>query len=192
MKKVLVTGIVTAGILLGGASIIGAATNNGNEANLKDEAIQAESVAKTANVSQEKSLLSIDQVKEIALSEQDGHIDDIELENEDGFVYYEVEIENGEAEYDIYIEAYTGEIFRVEADDNDNDSKEKETMKNIISADEAKKIAMDQVDGKVVELELDEDDNRYEYEIELETNRGEVEMAIDALTGEILEIDFED
>ncbi|MFD1608408.1 PepSY domain-containing protein [Oceanobacillus luteolus] len=186
MKKVLVTGIVTAGILLGGASIIGAATNNGNEA------IQAESVAKTANVSQEKSLLSIDQVKEIALSEQDGHIDDIELENEDGFVYYEVEIENGEAEYDIYIEAYTGEIFRVEADDNDNDSKEKETMKNIISADEAKKIAMDQVGGKVVELELDEDDNRYEYEIELETNRGEVEMVIDALTGEILEIDFED
>ena len=51
---------------------------------------------------------------------------------------------------------------------------------------------MDQVGGKVVELELDEDDNRYEYEIELETNRGEVEMAIDALTGEILEIDFED
>ena len=132
MKKVLVTGIVTAGILLGGASIIGAATNDGNEA------IQAESVAKTANVSQEKNLLSSDKIKEIALSEQDGHIDDIELESEDGFVYYEVEIENGEAEYDIYIEAYTGEIFRVEADDNDND-KENETMKNIISAAERRK-----------------------------------------------------
>ncbi|MCM3741241.1 PepSY domain-containing protein [Oceanobacillus luteolus] len=191
MKKILVTGIVTAGILLGGASIIGASTNDSNEANMEDKAVQAESVAKTANVSEEKNLLSSDKIKEIALSEQDGHIDDIELESEDGFVYYEVDIENGEAEYDIYIEAYTGEVLKVEADDNDDD-KENETMKNIISAAEAKKIAIDQVGGKVVEFDLDEDDNRYEYEIELETNRGEVEMTIDALTGEILEVDFED
>ena len=186
MKKMLVTGVVTAGILLGGASLVGASMNTSNEAAVKSEAVKSEEVEKT------KDILSVEKVKEIALAEQDGHIDDIELDNEDGYSYYEVDVENGDAEYDIYIEAYTGEVLHVESDDHDDYDENNKTVENIISVEEAKKIAVERVGGKVIELELDEDDNRYEYEMELKTDNGEVEMTIDAVTGEILEQEMDD
>src|SRR5690625_201883 len=190
-KKMLITGIITAGILIGGTSIVGASMNDNDEVIMKDQTVKSEKVVNTEGATKAKSILSIDEVKEIALAEQDGHIDDIELETDDGYTYYEVEIENHDAEYDIYIEAYTGEVLKVEIDD-DNNSKNNKALENIISSEEAMKIAVDTVGGKVIELELDEDDNHYEYELELKTNNGEVEMTIDAVTGEILEQELDD
>ncbi|WP_068673490.1 PepSY domain-containing protein [Oceanobacillus sp. Castelsardo] len=194
MNKMLVTGIVTAGILLGGSTIVGAAMNDNNEVIVKDEAIKSEEVAQSKNVASAKDFLSVEKAKEIALSEQNGRIDSIDLEmDDDGYSYYEVEIENGDAEYDIYIEAYTGEVLHVEKDDHDDiDYKHNKALENIISIEEAKKIAVEKVGGKVFKIELDEDDNRYEYEIELKTNNGEVDMTIDAVTGKILEQELDD
>ena len=157
-KKTLITGIITAGILIGGTSIVGASMNDNNKMIMKDQTINSEEIVKTEGAERIKSLLSIDEVKKIALTEQDGHIDDIELETDDGYTYYEVEIENHDVEYDIYIEAYTGEVLKVEVDGNDS-----KTLENIISSEDAKRIAVETVGGKVTELELDEDDNRYEY-----------------------------
>lgn len=186
-KKMLITGIITAGILIGGTSIVGASMNDNDAVIMKDQTVKSEKVMNTEGPARAKGILSIDEVKEIALTEQDGHIDDIELETDDGYTYYEVEIENHDVEYDIYIEAYTGEVLKVEIDDNDS-----KTLGNIISSEDAKRIAVETVGGKVTELGLDEDDNRYEYEIELKTNNGEVEMTIDAITGEILEQELDD
>jgi uncharacterized membrane protein YkoI len=194
MNKMLVTGIVTAGILLGGTTIVGAAMNENSEVIVKDEAVKSEEVVQTKDVAATKDFISVDKAKEIALSEQDGHIDNIDLEHDDGYSYYEIEIENGNAEYDIYIEAYTGEVLHVEKDDHndDNDYENKKALENIISVEDAKNIAVEKVGGKVIEMELDEDDNRYEYELELITNDGEVDMTIDAVTGKILEQELDD
>src|SRR5699024_3709453 len=193
MNKLLVTGITAAGILLGGASIAGAAVNNNSETTVKETAVQSEEVVQTKDATPAESFISMEKAQEIALSEQDGHIDSIELESEEGYVYYEVEIENGDREYDIYIEASTGEILKVDRDDHDDDDYEMSgALENIISAEKAMQIAVEKVGGKVIEMELDEDDNRYEYEIELKTNDGEVEMTIDAVTGKILEIEKDD
>lgn len=186
----LITGIITAGILIGGTSIVGASMNDNNEVIVKDQTVNPAKVVNTEDTAREKRILSIDEVKEIALAEREGHIDDIELETDDGYTYYEVEIENRDAEYDIYIEAYTGEVLKVEIDDND--SRHNKALENIISSEDAKKIAVETVGGKVIELELDEDDHHYEYEIELKTKYGEVEMTIDAVTGRILEQELDD
>ena len=194
MNKMLVTGIVTAGILLGGTTIVGAAMNENSEVIVKDEAVKSDEVVQTKDAAATKDFITVEKAKEIALSEQDGHIDSIDLEHDDGYSYYEIEIENKDAEYDIYIEAYTGEVLHVEKDDHDDDNnyENKKALENIISVEDAKKIAVEKVGGKVIEMELDEDDNRYEYELELITNDGEVDMTIDAVTGKILEQELDD
>ena len=46
--------------------------------------------------------------------------------------------------------------------------------------------------GKMHEIEKDEDDGRIKYEIELKTDRGEAEVEIDTVTGKILEVEFAD
>src|SRR5690625_5829420 len=96
MNKLLVTGITAAGILLGGASIAGAAVNNNSETTVKETAVQSAEVVQTKDATAAESLLSMEKAQEIALSEQDGHIDSIELESDEEYVYYEVEIENGD------------------------------------------------------------------------------------------------
>ncbi|WP_096186843.1 PepSY domain-containing protein [Evansella halocellulosilytica] len=55
----------------------------------------------------------------IALSEHTGEIDDIDLEEQDGRLVYEIEVENDDTgiDADIIIDAYTGEVLSVEYDD---------------------------------------------------------------------------
>ncbi|WP_016699911.1 PepSY domain-containing protein [Actinoalloteichus spitiensis] len=56
-----------------------------------------------------------------------------------------------------------------------------------ISYEEAERIALERVPGaRVTEVELDEDDGRYEWEIELRKDRMEYDIDIDAVTGDII------
>jgi len=61
-----------------------------------------------------------------------------------------------------------------------------------LTAEQAKKIAADRVKGTVVKAKLDRDDGFLLYEIELRTDRGEAEVDVDARTGKILSIDYDD
>lgn len=63
--------------------------------------------------------LSEEEAVEIALGEFQGEVDDIDLEEKDGRLVFEIEIENESAdrEADITIDAYTGEVLSVELDD---------------------------------------------------------------------------
>lgn len=190
-KKIIITGILAAGVLLGGTSLVGATMNDSKSPNVKPEVKQTESIVKA----EAKRILSVEEVKEIALKEQDGQIDDIELETDDGYTYYEVEINNSDADYDIYIDAHTGNVLEVEVDSHDDFDEENDKTKEkstFISLEEAKQIAVSVFGGKVVELELDEDDGHYEYEVEVQTKHGEAEIVIDAVTGEILEKELDD
>lgn len=190
-KKIIITGILAAGVLLGGTSLVGATMNDSKSPSVKPEVKQTESVVKA----KDKRILSVEEVKEIALKEQDGQIDDIELETDDGYTYYEVEINNSDADYDIYIDAHTGNVLEVEVDSHDDFDEENDKTKEkstFISLEEAKQIAVSVFGGKVVELELDEDDGHYEYEVEVQTKHGEAEIVIDAVTGEILEKELDD
>lgn len=188
MKKIIITGLVATGFIIGGTSLVGATNNDNHEPIVKDNVQFVQEINQTEGTN---SKLSLKEVREIALSNYDGHIEDIELEHDDGLTYYEVEIEKGNTEYELKIDAYTGEILHVETD-GDNDDRNTNTSGNFISAEEAKKIATQKFGGKVVEIELDEDDGRYEYEIELRTSQGEVELTIDAVTGNIFDVEIDD
>ncbi|SHF94460.1 PepSY domain-containing protein [Ornithinibacillus halophilus] len=185
MNRKILTSVVTIGILLGGGATIMATSIDGAESSL----VKKENIEVNGEKNTTKQILTASEAKEIALSEHDGRIDSIELEYDDGYSYYEVEIENKAAEYDVYVDAYTGEVLGVETDDINDDYTH--STQDMITSEEAIEIALKQVEGKVVEIEFDEDDGRFEYEIELKTDKGEAEITIDAITGEVRELEID-
>ncbi|WP_010096339.1 PepSY domain-containing protein [Ornithinibacillus scapharcae] len=187
MNKKLITGVVTVGLLLGGTTMV-AASMNENEVN----DVQKEGVVKSGVVVDKEDLLSVKEVQKIALSEQDGYVESIDLEKEHGRLYYEVDIEQGNKDYEIDIDASTGEVLTVDFDDDSMEEEKSEyNFADFITVEKAKEIAVGELGGKVIEIELDEDDGRYEYDLELRTDVGEADITLDAVTGEILEVEID-
>jgi len=192
-KKMVLAGI-SAAVILGGATIAGATMNTQSDAvTIEEKPVEVAQTSTSEQVQSEANFISTDEAADIALSKYDGYIESIELEKDDGYVYYEVEIENEDAEYELDIDAMTGEILKVDEDDDNDDEQTKKSYDELLSVEEAKQIAVDRAGGgKVVELELEEDDNRYEYEIEINVDNQEAEVTIDAVTGDILEFELDD
>lgn len=61
-----------------------------------------------------------------------------------------------------------------------------------ISFEEALAIAREAQPGSVEEIERDREDGVTVFEVEIETAEGEVEVMIDATTGEVLSVETED
>ncbi|SFL67271.1 Uncharacterized membrane protein YkoI [Gracilibacillus orientalis] len=144
---------------------------------------------------QTSTLLSIEEAKTIATEMYSGTVKEIELDEDDGNYNYELEILTEKAEVELEINANSGEVVYISVDDDDEaEAKPKKSSDNtnsIISADEARSLALEKYSGTIKELELDEDDGRYIYEIEIRTDKGEVELEIDARNGEILKVDYD-
>jgi uncharacterized membrane protein YkoI len=181
MKKKMVIGTLSAALVFGGAFAVGASNN--------DDGSKVD-----AKANQAQTFLSLDEVKKIALQEVDGVVEEMELENKSNKAIYEVDIEKDDIDYDLYIDAYSGEIYSVDRDDHDNDDDDDNFLnnKNTISQDDAIAIAEKTANGKVVEIKLDEDDGFLKYDVELRTDRGEAEVEIDAITGNVLEVELDD
>lgn len=75
-------------------------------------------------------------------------------------------------------------------EEDDQDDEKKAGSKNIISSQQAKKIALSRVNGKITDVDFDQDD--LEYEIEIELDDVEYEITIDGKTGKILEVEVDD
>lgn len=84
----------------------------------KAEKKQEQTNEKEPKSESKKAVISTKEAGEIALKEFSGEIDEIELEEEDGRLIYEVEIERGEQEAEIEIDAYTGEIIVIEIEED--------------------------------------------------------------------------
>ena len=183
MKKKMVIGTLSAALVLGGAIAVGASNN-------------ADGSKVDAQANNAKTFLALDEVKKIALQEVDGVVEEIELEKESNKAVYEVDIEKDDIDYDLYIDAYSGEIYSVDRDDHNDDDDINDTNlsnnKNTISQADATAIAEKAVNGKVIEIEKDEDDGLIKYEVELKTDRGEAEVEIDASTGKVLNVEWDD
>ncbi|WP_077619320.1 PepSY domain-containing protein [Bacillus sinesaloumensis] len=165
-KKLVVLGIVGA-VVLGGAAGVGA-------------------FAKEVNVPFSKA-------EEIAIQEIKGaHVEEIELDRENGEVIYEVELEGTHDDAEVEINATTGEVVRVDDDRDDDRNRSEKAVKSVkISKEQAISIAKNDTPGKITEVELDDD---FHYEIEMKYEGKEVEFEISALDGTILEkeIDSDD
>ncbi len=65
---------------------------------------------------QKKSILTKQEAIAIALEQFSGKVDDVDLEDEDGRLIYEIEIESSRGEAEIEIDAYTGKVLLVDID----------------------------------------------------------------------------
>src|SRR5690625_41618 len=87
-------------------------TKDKQEKNNKGEGEKSNQKPKEKN-----AIIDVSEVSEIALNEFSGRITEVELDEDDGRLIYEIEIESGELEAEIEIDAHTGEVLVMEIDD---------------------------------------------------------------------------
>ncbi len=136
-------------------------------------------------------------LKDTGLTEDEIYFDEIDLEMEDN--HYDVSIYYNNKEYDYKIDAKNGRIiyndFKLNINPNiNNQTDNKENNQNIISLNDAQKVALnhaniDQNNVTFTESKLDFDDNRQVYDIEFIYNNSEYNYEIDAKTSEIVSYD---
>lgn len=69
--------------------------------------------------------ISAAQASDIALKEAGGgKVEEIELDSDDGLEYYEVEVVDGNVEYDLEISAADGSVLKFEQDDDNDDDRD--------------------------------------------------------------------
>ena len=147
----------------------------------------------------EKAYISRSKALEIALSaanltkSQLTHCE-IDLDCEDGKMVYDVELKVGYKEYDLEIDAVTGEILKKEFPDNSTNLTDNSKF---ISKDEATAIALKAAgisaeNAKQLKAELDRSDSgTYKYEVDFKYGIYEYEYDIDAVTGKIIKSEKE-
>ncbi|WP_241481566.1 PepSY domain-containing protein [Mesobacillus campisalis] len=82
--------------------------------------------------------LTKEESKEIALQTIPGIVDEVELENEDGYLVYEVEVQGEDGiDYEVTIDAETAEIVAVELDYDDDDFYEDDNDDDDVSDDDS-------------------------------------------------------
>ncbi|MGG4439315.1 PepSY domain-containing protein [Brevibacillus fortis] len=198
MKKVVMT--MVGALIVGSLSVTAFAHSNqynsGQQKNTSTVYLQIDddvkhNWAKLVRITPEKALKKVRDV-------QSGIITEWKLDEEDGFLVYKAEIKNKHQEFDVYVDAMTGEVWQtVDHDDNDDhDDDNDDQWKNQqvkISVEQAKKIALAKVNGNIKSIKLDEDDNQYVYDVEVKTAKGqEVDLEISATTGAVLDVDWDD
>ena len=142
------------------------------------------------------NIISRDEAIRIALSiTGGGTVISVELDEDDNEAKYEIDIRRDGKKYDVEIDGYTGIVLDFEVDD-DSDSPDAGGVimgGNIISRDEAIRIALSITGGgTVISVELDEDDNEAKYEIDIRRDGKKYDVEIDGYTGKVLDFEVED
>jgi uncharacterized membrane protein YkoI len=94
---------------------------------------------------------------------------------------------------EIELETEHGKTFyKVETDDDSNNPSNQTTTGSTLSVEEAAKIALNKVNGTITEVEKEWEHGKLEFDFEIQTNRGEAEVRVDAQTGEVTRVEFDD
>lgn len=174
----------------------------------------------TTSTEHEPTIITAEEAKEIALQHADLVEEEVtfskcELDEDFDGPNYDVEFHTEDLlEYDYEIDAFTGEILGYDWDGDDTlfgDAMEEATsdaasnddiannshnpVNTIISEEDARKIALEQVSGAtdehIREFDRDYDDGKLKYEIEIFFEDKEYTFDIDARDGAILEREAE-
>lgn len=94
----------------------------------------------------------------------------------------------------IELETEHGQTFyKIETDDDSNDSAAaSQTNTTALSAEEAAKIATNEVNGKITKIEREMEHGRLEYKFEIQSDQGEADVRVDAESGKITRVEFDD
>lgn len=113
------------------------------------------------------------------------HSIELDYDERDAAWEWEVKILDGTTDHEIEIDANSGEIVSQKKDTTDDQEKEV-SLTDPMSYDEALQLATAKVDGPLHGWKLEWDDNRREYQFDLMQGANEVEVTVDADTGEVI------
>jgi len=160
-------------------------------------------------------IIKLEEAKKVALHKANCTEADVlfwnmtELSNDDGRVTYEFEFKTSQYEFEITVDAYTGNILEAECDEitviptamptyaptASPSATPSTTPTEYIGEEHAQKIAMSispmSTMPKILSTELKKDDGRWIYEVEFVQGNVEFDVEIDAYTGEVLWVDKE-
>jgi uncharacterized membrane protein YkoI len=140
-----------------------------------------------------KAYDSLGKCVKAALSEKDGKIVKVEFKSEKKLGVYEFDIETADGKaWDVECNAKTGKVTEIEEEVKADDARFKALAK--VSEADAKATALAAHPGKVVETEYElESDGKASYEFDiLEADNEEVKVEVDATTGKIVEVSYEE
>lgn len=103
--------------------------------------------------------------------------------------------DNSAVEADVQDPSYDGSVAAPAEDDTLTDAEEAAQLEALatVTADEAAAAASDVVPGEVVEVELDDENGSVVYSVEIVDSSGaEVDVKVDAGTGEVLDQQIDD
>jgi uncharacterized membrane protein YkoI len=137
-------------------------------------------------------LSDIDKCFMNAVEKYPGHVLSMESEIEDGRLIYEFDVKTKDGrEVEVECDARKHTLHDDEVELKKGDKKFADAAK--ISESEAEKIALKQYNGKIVDREYAMENGKpvYEFDIYVAKKGHEYEVEVDAVTGEILEVEME-
>lgn len=209
MKKWVITGIL---VLAGSGAAAAMSADSGNDDEIRTSDLQTQSEGTVQEIQQAvikqedndepdqsesgndpQTGITPEEAVDIARGIVDGQLEEIELDTEDGRLIYEVELSAYGEDFEIDVDARTGEVMDLDDDlrhfqhDKDRTGPQEGAQ---ISPAEAKLIALDVIgDGYVDDIELEFENGRLVYEVEVESDDDDIDVYVDAYSGEILYID---
>ena len=140
-----------------------------------------------------KAYDSLGKCVKAALNKHEGTIVKTEFKVEKKIGYYEFDIETADGKaWDVTCNAKTGKVTEVEEEVKADDERFKALAK--VSEADAKATALAAHPGTVVETEYElESDGKASYEFDiLEADKEEIKVEVDATTGKIVEVSYEE
>jgi len=136
----------------------------------------------------------------VGVTQQDAVFDDERgLDREDGVIVYELEFVVGMTEYELDVDAQTGEVVDFEQEDESDDDDDRDDDDDApivedasyIGAEKAKELALadagvDAANALFDDIELDRKKGVVVYDVEFKADGAEYDYHIDAVSGEIL------
>ena len=173
--------VITGVLVLGSIALVAGA----NEDNAKGNV-----------VNQSKDMLTNVEISEKALKVVTGTVTQVELEKNLRGTIYEVEVHKDGFEYDLDLDAYTGEVLKNEKskdDDDEDDSFKQSEVSNAktgsttfkVSMEEAIELALKEATGTVQEVELESEHSKIYHKIEIEDGNKEVDVLVDIESGKV-------
>lgn len=152
------------------------------DAKSKDSTASSSSgLAADADLSKESpSVTPKDAVATAKAEAKDGTVHGIELDfdERDKAWQYEVKIIDGTTDFDVEIDAETGDVVDVEKDSTDDKEKAID-LNDPMTFDEALKLAQDKASGRLDGWKLDSDDDRIEYQFDFDDKGEDIEVSVD-------------
>lgn len=120
----------------------------------------------------------------------DGQVEEISFEKKGGSFIYKIKGQNSREEQEIEVNPETKEVLSVKLDEKDDDE-DIIDFSNLLLVEEALEKASDAIgeNGVVTKWKLSEDDGKMKYTFDVKKDGKDIEIKVNAVTGEIIEID---